>query len=117
MNAALLAVILLLVAGLLSFLWFLLGRQATRMDSIEARLRTVEMAVTELDAKVDVIASTINARMDVLEASLGARITALEVRFDTFEAVLTGFEASLAKILDTVQGIDTRLARLEGAQT
>ena len=94
MDSWLLTLTSLVVAGLFGFLWYLLSRQSTRMDGLDDRLRGVETQMVHLEE----------------------RFTRLEERFTRLEERFESIEASIAKILDKVQDMDTRLAHLEGSR-
>jgi uncharacterized coiled-coil protein SlyX len=86
LNGALLTLTSLVVAGLFGFLWYLLSRQASRIDGLDDRLRGVQVSIAHLEE----------------------RFTRLEERFE-------GVESSIAKVLDKLQDLDSRLAHLEGS--
>ncbi len=92
MDAALLTLTSLVVAGLFGFLWYLLTRQSARMDRLDARM------------------DGLDARLRDIESALAH----LEERFTRVEDKLDTLDGSIGKVLDKLQDMDTRLALLEG---
>lgn len=85
MNAALFALVLLLLGIVSSGFWYLLNRVGTRLDGIDGRLSVVEQGI----ARTEVALESVNGQLSRLDAGISG-------------------------LLDKIQDVTARLAFIEG---